>query len=185
MKKILLTALSVAILAGCASADKKVAEDMEGMKYPAWVLNPQVEGGIAVAECVLASGNFSIDKQQAVANATASLAQRLDVKVKAMTESLSKKTTANVGVNSSSEFTAKARTITERTMVGVTPQKFDFAEFDNQRHFCALVSIDKASTDRLFNQLLDNWSRPVTPDNKQQVYRDFLLAKAEDDLSKK
>lgn len=173
----------VAALGACKSTPKDKAQKMEGMNYASWVTNPKVEGGLAVAECVLSSGNFSIDRQQAVSNATAALARQISVKVESLTTSLVQKSTENTGVNSASEFRSKTKTVVSQTMVGVTPQKVDWADLDGKRHLCALVSVDKSNTQQLFDRLIDNWSRPVSPDNKEQMYKAFLLKEAEKSLN--
>src|SRR5690625_465016 len=82
--KMILAAMTAAALAsGCASTPK-APEAAQAAPLPDWVMNPTVEGGIASAECVRDTGNFSLDRAESTAKARASLVKEIDVRVQAM-----------------------------------------------------------------------------------------------------
>ena len=85
MKKTLLGLGCAALLAACASSGPAPEQAQQSSsELPVWVLNPYIEDGFASAQCVPYSGNMSIDRQLAVANARTDLAQQLETKVAAL-----------------------------------------------------------------------------------------------------
>ena len=80
MKKYLIFLFLLGILTACGG--KKVEQEPTGVgleEFPK--IDPKVEGGIAASECIPWSGNLSIDKAQVTAQARATLAKQLEVRV--------------------------------------------------------------------------------------------------------
>ena len=76
---------------------KKVEQEPTGVgleEFPNWVIDPKVEGGIAASECIPWSGNLSIDKAQDKAQARATLAKQLEVRVSALDKTYIERTDA-------------------------------------------------------------------------------------------
>jgi hypothetical protein len=175
----LLSLSSIVFLAACSSTS---VETTSVGDIPSWVLNPQVEEGIAVSECVLFSGNMSIDKQQALANARTSLAQRIETRVSAMDKSYRDKVEVASGVESGSTFSSVSKQVTQQTLVGTTPVKTDITKIAGKDNLCVLVAIGQESTKDIFEQLVTEADRPMNASQKDVLYAEFKAQRAEDQL---
>jgi len=177
----LLSLPSVIFLVACSSSS---IESTSVGDIPTWVLNPEVEEGIAVSECVLFSGNMSIDKQQAVANARTSLAQRIETRVSAMDKSYRDKIEVASGVESGSTFSSVSKQVTQQTLVGTSPIKTDITKIAGKDNLCVLVAIGQQSTKDIFDTLINEAQRPMTATQKDVLYAEFKAQRAEEQLDK-
>ena len=177
----LLSLSSVVFLAACSSTP---VETTSVGDIPSWILNPLVEDGIAVSECVLFSGNMSIDKQQAIANARTALAQRIETRVSAMDKSYRDKVEVASGVESGSTFSSVSKQVTQQTLVGSSPIKTDITRIAGKDNLCVLVAIGQESTKDIFEKLVDEAQRPMTAKQKDVLYAEFKAHRAEEQLDK-
>lgn len=177
----LLTLPSLALLAACSS---NPVENTSVGDIPSWILNPQIEDGIAVVECVLFSGNMSIDKQQAVANARTSLAQRIETRVSAMDKSYRDKVEVASGVESGSTFSSVSKQVTQQTLVGTNPIKTDITKIAGKDNLCVLVAIGQQSTKDIFDGLVEKAQRPMTAKQEDVLYAEFKAERADQQLDK-
>lgn len=175
----LISLSAVAFLAGCSS--QSVEQTSVG-EIPTWILNPQVKDGIAVSECVTWSGNMSIDKQQALANGRAALAQRIETRVSVMDKSYRDKVEVEGAVQSGSTFSSVTKQVTQQTLNGTTALKTDIAKIAGKDNLCVLVAIGQESTKALFEELVEKSARPMTGAQKDLLYKEFKDKKAEDQL---
>jgi len=178
----LLSLSGLVFLTACSSTPP--AETTSVGDIPSWILNPQVEDGIAVSECVLFSGNMSIDKQQAVANARTSLAQRIETRVSAMDKSYRDKVEVASGVESGSTFSSVSKQVTQQTLVGTNPIKTDITKIAGKDNLCVLVAIGQQSTKAYFDQLVDKAALPMNAAEKDVLYAEFKAQRAEELLDK-
>ncbi len=178
----MLSLSSIVFLAACTSVDP--VETTSVGSIPSWILNPQIEDGIAVSECVLFSGNMSIDRQQAVANARTSLAQRIETRVSAMDKSYRDKIEVTSGVESGSTFSSFSKQLTQQTLVGTNPIKTDITKIAGKDNLCVLVAIGQQSTKDIFDKLVGVADRPMNPEQKDILYAEFKTQRAEDLLDK-
>lgn len=171
-KKIHLLSLPAIVLLSACSNSEPTQETVVG-DIPSWILNPQVEDGIAVSECVLWSGNMSIDKQQAIANARASLAQRIESRVSAMDKTYRDKVEVASGVESGSTFSSVSKQVTEQTLTGTNPIKTDIVKIEDKDNLCILVAIGQESTKAIFDRLVDDSQRTMNTTQKDVLYQEF------------
>lgn len=172
---------AIVLLAGCSSSTET---DTSIGTIPNWVLDPQVEDGIAVSECVLFSGNMSIDRQQALANSRASLAQRIETRVSAMDKTYRDKVEVSSGIESGSTFSSVSKQVTQQTLVGTSLMKTDVVEIAGKDNLCVLVAIGQQSTKDIFEQLVNEAKRPMTDEQKDVLYAEFKAHRAELQLDK-
>lgn len=170
---------AIAFLGACAGTPQ---EETSVGSIPSWILNPQVEDGIAVSECVLFSGNMSIDKQQAVANARASLAQRIATRVSAMDKSYRDKVEVASGVESGSTFSSVSKQVTQQTLSGTNPVKTDIVKIADKDNLCVLVVVGQESTKDIFENLLEKAQLPMSAQQKDVLYAEFKTQRAEKQL---
>lgn len=182
-KKVNLLSLSAIVLLSACSSSEPTQETVVG-DIPSWVLNPQVEDGIAVSECVLWSGNISLDKHQAIANARASLAQRIQTHISIMDKAYRDKIEAVSGSESGSTFSSVSKQVTQQTLVGTSPLKTDIVNIEERKNLCVLVGIGQESTKVLFDDLVKAAERPMNDDQKDILYQEFKAQRADLNLDK-
>ena len=180
-KKIHLLSLPALLLLTACSNNNPTQETAIG-EIPSWILNPQTEDGIAVSECVLWSGNMSIDKQQAMANARASLAQRIDTRVSAMDKAYSDKVDVATGIESGVTFSSVSKQVTEQNLSGTSALKTDIVKIAEKDNLCVLVAIGQASTKTIFEELVSASKLPLNAEQKDALYQEFKAQDAEQQL---
>jgi len=176
----LLSLSAIALLTACTSNPTQSTSIGE---IPSWVLNPQVEDGIAVSECVIYSGNMSIDRQEVMANARASLAQRIETQVSVLDKIYKEKVTG-IGDSASSiaTFSSVSKQITQQTLNGITPLKTDIIKIQEKDNYCMMVGIEQASTKALFDSLAEKSKRPMSDGQKEMLFDSFKSQKAAEQL---
>lgn len=181
-QRTILSLAAVTLLAACSSQPKNESTSVGDI--PSWVLNPHVDDGIAVSECVLWSGNMSIDKQQAVTNARTALAQRIETKVTAMDKSYRDKVEAKSGVESGTTFSSVSKQVTEQALVGTTPLKTDIVKIAGKDNLCVLVAIGQESTKAVFDALVKKANKPMSAKQEDILYQEFKADRANKELDK-
>ncbi|MDA7745902.1 hypothetical protein N8878_01035 [Psychromonas sp.] len=177
-KKVNLIALPAILLLTACSSSNPTQETVVG-QIPSWILNPQVEDGIAVSECVLWSGNMSIDRQHAISNARTALAQRIESRVSALDKSYRDKVEVTSGAESGSTFSSVSKQITEQTLVGTTALKTDIVKIAKKDNLCVLVAIGQQSTKKVFDELIKAADRPMNSSQKNELYQQFKSQQTE------
>lgn len=165
--------ISTALLAGCQSTPKTNATDM-GMKIPSWVLNPTVESGLAAASCVTASNSFSMDKAQAATQARAELTKQIETRVSSLQEEYSTKISSMGDTNTESKISITTAQLTDQYLRGSKVKKVDYANINNIKNLCALVTLPEKETKNLFSQLLKSAPIKLDPENETLLYLNFL-----------
>ena len=185
MKKKLLVLGCAALLAACASTEQAAqAPQQSGADLPVWVLNPYIEDGFASAQCVPYSGNMSIDRQLAVANARTDLAQQLETKVAVLDKVFRERTDVSSGVSSGSTFSSVSKQLTQQTLIGTRPERVDFVEIDGKKNLCVLLTMGREKTLSLFDNLLEASERNVQPSTREVLLQEFKGAEAQKDLNR-
>jgi hypothetical protein len=179
--KVALTASVVAILSACTSSPtpEKLNENI-----PDWVLNPVVKDGIAAAECVSSSGNMSIDKAQALALARLSIAQQISTRVKALDKTYQERVDANGEIATGGTFSSVSKQVTDQALVGATPMKTSYANFNGKNQLCVLAGLNPSQTESLFKNLVNQSERNLSIQDESVLYQEFKAYKAQQDLDR-
>lgn len=137
---------------GCANGPAETSKTASGV--PSWVMNPMPSDpeGIADVSCVSDSGNLTVDRQAAVANARTALAQQVNMKVQAMAETYVNRTDAQGGTATGSQFEQVGRQISQQTLSGSRANKVDFVDINGKRQLCAVVELSLKQKD-LFDKI--------------------------------
>jgi len=167
------------ILAACGSTGSSSVNPDD---IPEWVLNPTVDDGIAAATCVVWSGNLSIDKAQATSLSRVALAQQIETQVRALDKTYLDKVEVDSGTQAGSTFTQAAKQLAEQTLVGSRVSRTEFAEFDGKKHLCVMTALGEPETKQLYEELLTQSERKVTPSQKEVLYQEFKAQKAMEEL---
>ena len=169
-------AAATALMAGCGGK--------QGLDVPSWVLNPTVENGIAATDCVGWTGNMSIDRKQAIANARAAIAQQIQVKVQAMDKTYQRKTTADGETTTGSTFESVSKQITEQKLNGAMPRQVDMVMIEGEKNLCAMVAFDPQATKELFNSIVEAADAKLDPQSERALYEEFKAEKAQGEMQK-
>ncbi len=149
---------------------------------PDWVLNPYIEDGIASSQCMPYSGNFSVDRSAATANARADLAQQINSKVSAMSKTYQERIDTVGGVQMGTNFTNVSKQVANQTLVGSRPQKVEFVDMDGQKNLCVLVTLGGSATKQLFDEIISQSGAAMQPSQKDVLYQEFKAHKAQQEL---
>lgn len=179
LKLKLLSLSGLVLLTACSSSEVETTSIGD---IPSWILAPEVDDGIAVAECVIFSGNFSIDQSHAKANARSSLAQRIETRVSAMDKVYRDKIEVSSGVESGSTFSSVSKQVTQKTLVGASVLKTDIVELAGQDNLCIMLGMGQESTKEIFDSLVDASNRPMSASQKDVLYAEFKADRAEKQL---
>lgn len=181
LKFIVISVFAIAFLVGCSSVP---VENTSVGEIPKWVLNPEEKDGIAVSACVAFSGNMSMDKQHAMANARGSLAQRIETRVSVMDKTYRDKI-ANQdpkALQTGTTFSSVNKQLTQQTLNGTTTLKTDILKIAGKDQLCVLVAIGQDKTKAIFDQLIEKSNRRMSNAQKDLLFKEFKPKKAEDQL---
>lgn len=176
-----LAAFSAALASGCASNPGKQADAGSG-SLPDWVMNPAVEDGIAATECVRDTGNFSLDRAEATAKARASLVKEIEIRVQAMDKTYMRSTTSGTDTESGGTFESVSRQVADQHMTGSRPLKVDYVNINDRRNLCVLVALNPAVTKDLFDAIIKQSKRSLSPTSEAALYEEFRASKAQQEL---
>lgn len=172
-----LSIVTAALLSGCAG---KPAEAPASL--PDWVMAPMVVGGIASTGCARDSGNFNLDRAQATASARASLTKEIGVKVQAMDKEFQRSSSGGGQAETGSTFESVSRQVANEYIVGSRPAKVEFIEINGQRNLCVMVAMQPEATKGLFEGILAQSQRKLSPQHEEILYEEFRAARAQQEL---
>ncbi|KAK3575768.1 hypothetical protein CHS0354_030100 [Potamilus streckersoni] len=176
--------ISVFLLVSCGGSDPK-PEKQEMPKppmLPDWVLNPVIEGGFASAECVPATNDMSLDRSQATAQGRAEISRQLGVKTKVMDKTYQNKVTTAGGSVTGNTFEAVSKQVSEQYLQGSRASKVEYVTINGKNNLCVMVTLDPASSKKLFDAIVDGSNRQVSPQDKDVLYQEFKAFKAQEEL---
>lgn len=181
--KVIITAAVASLLSACGSTQKAEAP-APSSNIPQWVLNPVVEDGIAAADCVKSSGNFSVDQKLAASNTRVALAQQISAKVQALEKNYQERIDSNEESTTGTTFTSVAKVLTDQTLTGSRVVKSDIVNIQGKDHYCSLMTLSPTSTKELFDALITQSKRRVNPQDEKFLYQEFKAAQAQEELDK-
>jgi hypothetical protein len=178
-KQIILSVFLSSLLAACSSVDEEVSERSD---IPVWILSPTVENGIAATDCVIYSGNMSVDRKMATANSRVTLAQQISLKIDILEKSYLNRIDATQDSTTSGSFSSVSKQLTQQTLSGSRVVKADIVEIKDVDHFCVLTAITPKLTDDLFSNIVKNSKRELSDDNAKILRQEFKAAMANKSL---
>ena len=168
------------LLSACGSTP----EIKNQANLPEWILNPVSENGLAATDCTRYSGNLSIDKKVATANARLALAQQIDVRIEGLEKTFANRVDAQQSHITGSTFSSVSKQITQQHLSGSRLERADIIEIDEKKHFCAKVVLNPAATKALFKDLIHQVQPNYSADDASFLYQEFKAFKAEQSLEK-
>jgi hypothetical protein len=180
-KKLILSVLLSSALAACSSVNEEVSERSD---IPTWILTPSVEGGIAATDCVIYSGNLSIDRKMATANSRVTLSQQISLNVDSLDKVYLNRIDATQDITTGATFSSVSKQLTKQTLSGSRVVKADIVEIQDVEHFCVLTAITPKLTDELFNNIVKNSKRQLSDNEDKFLRQEFKAFKANESLER-
>ncbi|MGR5261418.1 hypothetical protein ACPV5Q_15825 [Vibrio astriarenae] len=178
--KFLVAAIGAIMLGGCASNQNESStakiETNRANDVPAWILNPASANGLAASNCVEASGNFSLDRNHAVALSRNTLAQNLDVKVSVLEKTYQQLNQSIDGTTTGSSFEQVAKQVTNTSIKKSEIEQIALVNIAGKDQVCALVVMPQIESEQLFNQAIPTTAK-IDPTDKAAMYKEFLSQK--------
>ena len=117
--------MAIFIANGLCAEETKLAE-----KIPDWVLNPIIEDGLAVSDCVPFSENLSFMLKQAIMNSRVQIAQQIETKVVA---------TSSENDVHKADYESTSKQITNQKIIGERLLKQDLVNIGGRKYYCILL----------------------------------------------
>ena len=185
MKKYILLILLALLVFSCSS--KEAEKDQSGIgleEFPSWVIDPQVEGGIAASECLVYSGNISVDKAQLTAQARATLSKQIQVRVSALDKTYLDRTDAAGKTVVGSTFSSTSRQLADQNLIGSRLTKLSRIAIGGQENLCGMIVLNPEKSRELFEEIIELSDRGVDPQDEDILYQEFKAHRAQQDLDK-
>jgi len=184
MRKNIKLALAAAITVALSACSSNPTPEVLNENIPDWVLNPSLENGIAHAECVSSSGNMSIDKAQAIALARVGLAQQISTRVKALDKTFQERVDVDGNSAIGATFSSVSKQVTNQALVGATPLKTSYANFNGKNQLCVLTGLSPDKTESLFKSLVSASNKNLSMNDESVLYQEFKAYKAQQELDR-
>ena len=130
------------------------------------------------------SSNFNLDKKEATANARQELAQQLNLQVKAMDKTYSRRTRAQDKSSSGSTFESVSRQVTDTNLNGSRVVKTGYVSLAGKKNLCVMVAFGDSQMKKIFNDLIKASNREVGPQDEELLYQEFKAQKAGEEMDK-
>lgn len=143
---------------------------------PDWVLNPEIPGGIAAAECVTYTGAISIDRQQGVAAARVALAQQVGVRVKAVDKLYVERIGSGAKATTQTSFESASQQLTDQTLANSRIVKTEIVKhvFGEDR-LCVMVAMTPESTQTFFKEMVKVANANIPPELENELFESFRV----------
>ncbi len=174
-----LSALSLAFgLAACSSSPDKAGSSA----YPDWIDQPVVADGIAESACVSSSGNMTLDKKRATANARAMIAQSIETRIKAMDKTYQRVTESEQEMTSGSTFESVSKQVTEQSLNGTKVVESGYFRINEKNQYCVMVGFGQQETKAVFDNAMKAAKTEMSPTSERAMYEEFRAYKAQQEL---
>lgn len=140
-------AVALAVALGLACAAGVAAAQAGG--WPDWVLNPPSEGELVGTDCVPASGNLSIDRQQLAAKARLVLAQQIEIRIEAMDETFASRAQEGREQRLAVSFKSASRQLVSTTLQGSRLVRVETVAQRDGPYLCGMVVLERARAEAL------------------------------------
>ncbi|MDQ2070181.1 hypothetical protein [Natronospira bacteriovora] len=169
-------------LAACAGPEERPEDHI-----PDWVADPQsqVSDGLAATQCVPASEQFSIDRNEAVALTRQAMAAQIEVSVESMDETYQQQTrTADGEAVSGSTFQSVSRQLTDQTLSGLRVARTGYETINERRQLCTMLVMGESTMRQLFDDILAASERPVAAQDEAVLWEQFRHSMAREEMDR-
>jgi hypothetical protein len=148
------------------------------LNTPSWILSPEVDGGLAVTECEVWTGEYSENKKAAENKSHVKLVQTLNSNVAFMEKHYVASNTSqnNAASQNNLTFIQASSSLVPTYSAKAKTVKIDFADFKGREHICVMVHLDEPQLAMLFDEVIASSGRDIEKVNKQELYLRFKSA---------
>lgn len=171
--------LFVALTACGGNSTKNLLGDL-----PDWVFSPSIENGMAASSCVPWSGNLSIDRDQATAEARNEMTRQIELKATSFNKTYGSKTTVAGGTNVGATFEKNARQFAQASIRGSKRVKGGLFAIENQKQFCVMVAINPEQSEAIFKQLVKTSGAQLNSNDERVLSEQFKAWKGQQELER-
>jgi len=147
--------------------------NLSANSIPSWVLNPSVDEGIAAVDCVVFSGNFSVDAKLASSNARLALSQQIETKVEGLDETYDSRVSNGDQTTITTKFSSHSKQATKQILGGSKILQSDIVKLAGKDYFCSMATLDPNSTQSLFNEIVAETKGDIDSDLKADLLTQF------------
>ena len=171
--------ITLLLIVGCASTPKP----QSAVGLPDWVTVPNIEGGFADTQCVLANAGMGILKDKATALGRAEIASQIAIQVKAMDKTYQNLTESDQGSAGGSTFESVSKQVTNQKLSGSRASKVDYVNFpDGTQQLCVMVTLEPGLTREIYDGVVKNSGRKLSPQSDEILWQEFKAHKAQQEL---
>jgi hypothetical protein len=164
MRHLRLFAVAAGLLSGSASASTG---------WPDWVLNPPNNGELVGTDCVNASGNLSIDRQQLAAKARLVLAQQVEIRIEAMDETFASRAAEGKAERLAVSFKSASRQLVSTTLQGSRLVRVQSVNLASGTWLCGMVALDRQRSEALPGDVIRTAGAKVDEDTESLLLARF------------
>ncbi|MBK9133119.1 MAG: hypothetical protein IPM15_01835 [Betaproteobacteria bacterium] len=158
------------LIAGAATA---ALAQPAASSWPGWVLEPPAAGELAGTDCVDASGNLSIDRQQVTAKARLVLAQQIEVRIEAMDETFAQRAQEGRAERLTVSFKSASRQLVNTTLQGSRLVRFETVAHKDGAFVCGMVALERRRAEALPGDVIRTAGAKVDDDTEALLLARF------------
>jgi len=171
---IMVTAV-LALMSGCATGPKDTLTE----EYPAWVLDPSMEGGLsAVGSAKMSKAGMQFTRTEALANARDELARQMSVKVKNMVKNFTEVTGVGDDETVDRVSSQVSKQLSSQVLAG-SKQKKMWKSKDGE--LFVLVVLDPEAAIKAVNAVRE--AVKTSYKNEKALWQKFQAKKAQEELN--
>lgn len=178
----LMMVIVLGILLSACSSNPTTAKVNKSL--PDWVLNPLIENGLASTSCVPSTGYMNIDKQKAIVEGRADIAQQLSVNVRAMDKTYNSRTDTASGSAIGGSFESVSKQLAQQHLQGSRAIKVQYVDIADVNNLCVLVALSPNITQDLYQAIVKNSGRLLSTKDDDVLYQEFKAYKAQQELAR-
>jgi len=164
-------AAAAASLAGLACAP--LLAQPSSPAWPDWVLNPPSGPELVGTDCVTASGNFAIDRQEVTARARLALAQQVEVRIEAMDETHAQRASEGKVERLAVSFKSASRQLVSTTLQGSRLVRTEAVSQREGNYLCGMVVLERQRSERLASDVIRSAGAKMDDDTETLLLARF------------
>ncbi|MFO1269170.1 MAG: hypothetical protein U1F67_21915 [Rubrivivax sp.] len=165
-------AATLAGLAGALATAPALAQP-SSPTWPDWVLNPPAGPELVGTDCVTASGNFAIDRQEVTARARLALAQQVEVRIEAMDETHAQRASEGKVERLAVSFKSASRQLVNTTLQGSRLVRTEAVSQREGNYLCGMVVLERQRSERLASDVIRSAGAKMDDDTETLLLARF------------
>ncbi|MBL8288970.1 MAG: hypothetical protein JNL85_13380 [Rubrivivax sp.] len=137
------------------------------------MLNPPAGPELVGTDCVTASGNFAIDRQEVTARARLALAQQVEVRIEAMDETHAQRASEGKVERLAVSFKSASRQLVATTLQGSRLVRTEAVSQREGNYLCGMVVLERQRSERLASDVIRSAGAKMDDDTETLLLARF------------